>query len=60
MALVYQIVQAHKGRVYAVSVPKEGAELIVEIPQARAHPHGLTVAEKRVRAAAVRSERVHG
>jgi len=60
LALVYQIVQAHKGRVYAVSAPGEGAELIVEIPQSQAHPRALTAAEKRVRAAAAASERVNG
>jgi two-component system sensor histidine kinase PilS (NtrC family) len=59
LALVYQIMQAHRGRVYAVSNPKEGAEFIVEIPQAQTHPQPLSVAQKRVRAA-VTSETVHG
>ncbi|HWC16260.1 MAG TPA: ATP-binding protein, partial [Terriglobales bacterium] len=36
LALVYQIIQAHKGRVYAVSTLQEGAEFIVEIAQAQA------------------------
>jgi two-component system sensor histidine kinase PilS (NtrC family) len=60
LALVYQILQAHKGRVYAVSSPGEGAEFVVEIPQAEAKPQELTTAEMRVRAAAIGSERVHG
>ncbi|PYY01843.1 MAG: hypothetical protein DMG63_02335 [Acidobacteria bacterium] len=60
LALVYQIVQAHKGRVYAVSTPGEGAEFVVEIPQAMALPRALTVAEKRVRASMALSERVNG
>jgi two-component system sensor histidine kinase PilS (NtrC family) len=60
LAVVYQVVQAHQGRVYAVPTTGEGAEFVMEIPQARAHPQVLTVAEKRVRAAAAAAERVHG
>ena len=60
LALVYQIVQAHRGRVYALSAPGEGAELIVEIPQAQAAPRALSTAEKRVRASMAVSERVNG
>lgn len=60
LALVYQIVQAHKGRVYAISTPGEGAEFVVEIPQSQAPPRVLTVAEKRVRASLAISERMNG
>jgi len=60
LALVFQIVQAHKGRVYAISTPGEGAEFVVEIPQAQAPPRALSVAEKRVRASMAVSERVNG
>lgn len=60
LALVYQIVQAHKGRVYAVPGAKEGAEIIVEFPQAQAAPRAVSIAEKRVLAAVAAAERVHG
>jgi two-component system sensor histidine kinase PilS (NtrC family) len=60
LALVYQIVQAHKGRVYAVPALEEGAEFIVEVPQARTQAQALSAAEKRVRAAAAAPERVNG
>ena len=60
LALVYQIVQAHKGRVYAVPAPEEGAEFVVEMPQARMQARALSAAEKRVRAAAAAPERVNG
>ncbi|HKR29993.1 MAG TPA: ATP-binding protein [Terriglobales bacterium] len=60
LALVYQIVQAHKGRVYAVPGPKEGAEIIVEIPQSQAAPRTVSIAEKRALAAVAAAERVHG
>jgi len=46
--------------VYAVSVPTEGAEFVIELPQSQAAPRALSVAEKRVRAAAAASERIHG
>jgi len=60
LALDYPIVQAHKGRVYAVSTLKEGAEFIVEIPQAYAAHPALTIAETRVSAEEAVMERVHG
>jgi two-component system, NtrC family, sensor histidine kinase PilS len=60
LALVYQIIQAHKGRVYAVPGVSDGAEFVVEIPQAPTRPQALSVAERRVRAAAVAAERIHG
>jgi signal transduction histidine kinase len=60
LALVYQIVQAHKGRVYAVSAPGEGAEFVVEVPQALIQTQALSAAERRVRAAAAVPERING
>lgn len=60
LALVYQIVQAHKGRVYAVSAPGEGAEFVVEVPQALIQTQVLSAAERRVRAAAAVPERING
>ena len=60
LALVYQIVQAHKGRVYAVPASEDGAEFVVEMPQARMQARALGAAEKRVRAAAAAPERVNG
>src|SRR5579885_3159902 len=60
LALVYQIVQAHKGRVYAMPGAREGAEIVVEIPQAHAAPRTVSIAEKRVLAAVAAAERVHG
>jgi two-component system, NtrC family, sensor histidine kinase PilS len=60
LALVYQIVEAHKGRVYAVSGIQEGAEFVVELPQSQARPQALSIAERRVRAAAAAAERIHG
>ena len=60
LAVVYQVIQAHQGRVYAIPTSIEGAEFVVEIPQAQTRPQVLTAAEKRVRAAAAAAERVHG
>jgi len=60
LALVYQIVQAHNGRVYAIPGSKEGAEIVVEIPQAKAAPRTVSIAEKKVLAAVAAAERVHG
>ena len=60
LALVYQIVQAHKGRVYAVPGANEGAEIVMEIPQAQAAPRAVSIAEKRILAAVAAAERVHG
>ena len=60
LALVYQIVQAHKGHVYAVATLKEGAEFIVEIPQAQAAAPALTFQKKRANSVEAPMERVHG
>lgn len=65
LALVYQIVQAHKGRVQAAAPAGDGAEFVVELPQSeisrpKLRPESLTIAEMRVRAAVAAVERDHG
>jgi two-component system, NtrC family, sensor histidine kinase PilS len=37
LAVVYQIVQAHKGSIRVISKPREGAEFILVLPSADAH-----------------------